>query len=193
MFEINVHREHLERRRIASRKSARMLILKALYLTLVVLFTALFTFQVLSLRHNIDARQDEMEEIGEIMAQYAPEDWDVPADHMMVLLQIKGMNIKWGKKLQRLCTLLPERMWLNEVSLKTRIIEGINRNVLLIEGSTNLQDEHEGLNEVLEFLNTLRKDDSFPEGFESIGLLSSKRSMTLEKKQLDFELVCTVQ
>jgi len=193
MFEINVHRENLERRRIARRKSTRMLVLKALYLTLVVLFTALFTFQILSLRQNIDARQGEMEEIGEIMAQYSPEDLDVPADHMMVLLQVKGMNVKWGKKLQRLCTLLPEQMWLNEVSLKTRIIEGINRNVLLIEGSTNLQDEHEGLNEVLGFLNRLRNDDSFPTGFESIGLLSSKRSMTLEKKQLDFELVCIVR
>lgn len=193
MFEINVHRENLERRRIARRKSARMLALKALYLTLVVLCTALFTFQVLSLRQNIDARQDEMEEIGEIMAQYSPEDLDMPADHMMVLLQVKGMNIKWGNKLQRLCALLPEQMWLNGVSLKTRIIENVNRDVLLIEGSTELQDEHEGLNKVLEFLTVLRNDDVFPTGFESIGLLSSKRSMTLEKKQLDFELVCTVR
>ena len=193
MFEINVHRENLERMRIARRKSTRMLFLKAFYLTLIILFTALFTFQVLSLRNNIGARQGEMEEIGEIMAQYSPEDLNMPADHMMVLLQIKGMNIKWGQKMQRLCSLLPEQMWLNEVSLRTRIIEGVNRNVLLIEGSTNLQDEHEGLNEVLEFLNRLRNDDSFPTGFESISLLSSKRSMTLEKKQLDFELVCTVR
>jgi len=193
MFEINVHRENLERMRIARRKSTRMLVLKALYLTLVVLFVALFSFQVLTLRQSIDARQDEMEEIGEIMAQYSPEDWDIPADHMMVLLQVKGMNVKWGRKLERLCTLLPEQMWLNEVSLRTRIIEGINRNVLIVEGSTNLENEHEGLNNVLEFLNVLRNDDIFPTGFETIGLLSSKRSMTLEKKQLDFELVCTVR
>jgi len=193
MFEINVHRETLERRRIAWRRSTRLLILKALYLTLMVVSTALFTFQVLSLRQNIDARQGEMKEIGELMAQYSPDDWDVPADHMMVLLQVKGMNVKWGTKLQRLCGLLPEQMWLKEVSLKTRIIEGINRSVLLIKGSTNMQDEHEGLNEVLEFLNILRNDDIFPVGFESIALLSSKRSMTLEKKQLDFELICTIR
>jgi Tfp pilus assembly protein PilN len=193
MFEINVHRETLERRRVARRKSMRLLFLRALYVTLVVLFTGLFTFQVLSLRQNIEARQEEMKEIGEMMARYSPEDLNIPADHMMALLQVKGMSIKWGEKLKRLCALLPEQMWLTQISLKNRIIEGINRNVFVIQGSTNLQDEHEGLNKVLEFLNSLRNDESFPKGFESIGLLSSKRSMTLEKKQLDFELVCTLR
>jgi Tfp pilus assembly protein PilN len=193
MFEVNVHRETLEQRRIAHRKSVRILFLRSLYLTLVLLFTGLFTFQLLSLKQDIDARQDEMREIEEVMARYSPEEWDIPTEHMMVLLQVKGMNIKWGTKLKRLCALLPDQMWLNEISLKNRIIEGINRDVFLIQGSTNLQDEHEGLNEVLEFLNILRSDEYFSSGFESISLLSSKRSMTLEKKQLDFELACTIR
>jgi len=190
MFEINVHREALEQRRIAHQKAIRTLLVRSVYLAALFLFTGIFSFRVLSLYQNLKARGEEMEKIQETIAQYTPEGGSLSPDELLVLSQVKGGQIRWGEKLETLCSLLPSQMWVREVTLKNHIIDGVNKEVVVISGSTHLTDEHAGLNQVLELLGTLRHDAIFSKGFESIGLLSSKRSMTLEKKQLDFEFIC---
>ena len=190
MFEINVHGEALEQRRIAHQKATRALLIRSGYLAVLVLLTGIFSFHVFSLYQNLKSRGEEMEKIQETIAQYTPEGGSLSPDDLLVLSRVKGGQIRWGDKLEILCALLPPQMWVREVTLKNHIIENVNREVVVISGSTQLTDEHAGLDQVLELLGTLRNDANFSNGFKSIELLSSKRSMTLEKKQLDFDFIC---
>jgi hypothetical protein len=193
MFEINVQREAIEQRRAARQRFIKSFLLRSSYLAILMLLVGLFTFRVFSLSQNIRVREKEMQEMEQTMERYAPEGKSISADKLLVLARIKGSRIKWGDKLERLCTLLPAHIWIREISLKDYIIEGVSHDAFVISASAYLQEEHEGLNVVLGFLNELRTDETFSQGLSNIDLLSSKRSMTLEKKQLDFEFVCPIR
>jgi len=193
MFEINVHREALEQRQKARQQHLRVLLSRVLYMTLLVVITGLFTFQLLHIRQNVGAKEEEMGKIREMLDRYSPHDRDVLPEKVQVLARVKGNQVKWGKKLKVLGALLPNQMWLEEITLEERIIEGIKHEAFVISGATHLPQESEGLTNVLEFLNTLRSSKDFSEGFESVGLLSSRRNMTLEKKELNFEFICIIR
>jgi Tfp pilus assembly protein PilN len=193
MFEINVHREALEQRQKARQQQFRVLLSRILYISLLVVLTGLFTFQLLHLRQNVSAKEEEMTKIHEMLEQHLPQDrGDLPAK-VQILAWVKGNEVKWGEKLTILGSLLPARMWLEEITFEEKIIEGVKQEVFIISGATHLPEESEGLTDVLEFLDTLRESKDFSAGFQSVGLLSSRRNMTLEKKELNFELICIVR
>ena len=193
MFEVNVHRETLEQRRIARQQAFRRLLIRCAYIAALVLATGLFTFEMLSLRQNINAKREEMSKIEEMMARYAPDSKGITVERLMLLSQIKGSQLQWGEKLKILCDRLPEDMWLQDVAFKKHMIEGVTKQVFLLSGSTYIREEQDGLNRVLEFLNLLRNDNDFSKGFDSIALLASKRAMTQEKKVLNFEFICPIR
>jgi hypothetical protein len=193
MFEINVHREVLEQRQRAREQRLRILLSRVIYITLLVVLTGLFTFQFLHLRQNVSAKVEETSKIQEMLDRYSPQDKGVYPDHVLVLSQVKGNKIKWNKKLKVLAALLPDQMWLDEISLEEKIIEGIKHEAFIISGATHLPKESEGLATVLDFLNILRGSAEFSRGFQSVGLLSSRRNMTLEKKELNFEFICIIR
>jgi len=193
MFEINVHREALEKRRRIQQQRIRALLLGAFYVTLLVLFVGLFMYQLLNLRQRISAKELEMQGIQQILDRYDPEIRGISPEKLLVLSQVKGNKIKWGTKLKVLSSLLPSQMWLKEITLEEKIIDRIRHEVFLVSGTTHLPEESEGLTGVLDFLNTLRNNQDFSEGFESVELLSSKRAVTSEKKKLSFEFICIIR
>jgi Tfp pilus assembly protein PilN len=193
MFEINVHREALEQRRKVRQKRIRVLLSGTLYVTVLVLFVGLFSYQMLHLRQSISAKELEMESIQQMLDRYDPQLRSISPEKLLVISQVKGSRIKWGRKLTVLASLLPAQMWLKEIALEDRIVEGVKHEVFLISGATILPEQSEGLTVVLDFLNTLRNNKDFSKGFESVGLLSSKRAVTSEKKELSFEFICIIR
>lgn len=192
MFKINVYREALEKRQRAQKRQVKILLVRALYVALLVLITGAFTFHLLLLQQNISAKEEELSKIKEMLVRYEPVDGDVPVDKIFLVSQIKSGRPKWGTKLKVLSALLPSGMWLTEISLEKATIDGKQRNVLQVNGTTNIREGHEGLGVILEFLKALRENESFSENFESIELLSSKRSRDLEREELNFEFICLI-
>ncbi len=193
MFEINVHREALEARQRERKKRFRALLLGLSYLSFLFVFVGLFAFQVLNLHQDIGAKELEMEGIQRMLDRYDPQLKNISPEKLMVLSQVKGYKIKWGKKLTILGSLLPTQMWLREIALEERILEGVKHEVFVISGATRLENENEGLTTVLDFLNILRNNEEFSKGFESVGLLSSRRAIASEKNELSFELICIIR
>jgi hypothetical protein len=170
----------------------RRLIVRCAYIAVLAVATGLFTFELLSLRQNIGAKREEMSKIEEMVARLAPDSEGITVERLVQLSRIKGSQLQWGEKLRILCERLPHDMWLEDVALKKHMLEGVSRQAFVLSGSTRIREEQDGLNRVLEFLNDLRSDADFSKGFESVGLLSSKRNMAQEKKVLNFEFICPI-
>jgi hypothetical protein len=192
VFKINVHREAVEKRQRAQKRQAKILIVRALYVVVLVLITGTFTFHLLLLRQNISAKEEELSKIQEMLIRYEPVDGAVSADKIFLVSKLKSGGPKWSTKLKVLSSLLPSRMWLTEISLAKATIDGKKRDILQVEGATYIREGHEGLGVILEFLKDLRENESFSRNFESIELLSSRRSRDLEKEELNFEFICLI-
>lgn len=193
MFEINVHRETLEQKRRARQGRVRALFIQTIYVALLALFTGVFTLHLLVLHERISAKEDELRKVGELLASYEPSNGGVSLEKVHLVSKIKGGQPKWGEKLQVLSSLLPPQMWLTEIHLTEETVEGALRDALLVSGSTYITEEHNALDTIVEFLNALRDDKSFSEDFESIKLLSSRRSASLEKEELNFKFICLIR
>lgn len=192
MFKINVHREAVEKRQRAQKRQVKMLLVRALYVVVLALSTGTFTFHLLLLQQNISAKEEELSKIQEMLVRYEPVDGNVSADKIFLVSQIKSGRPEWSTKLKVLSSLLPSRMWLTEISLAKATIDGKQRDVLQVDGATYIREGHEGLGVILEFLKALRENESFSKNFESIELLSSRRSRDFEKEELNFEFICLI-
>ena len=193
MFEINVYRETQEQRRRARQRRVRSLILGGIYLALLALFTGTFTLHMLLLRQNVSAKEEEMREIEGLLVSYKGSDEAVSLDQLRVVSRIKGGQPSWGLRLQDLSSLLPPQMWLTKISLDKKRVDGVQRDVLEVSGSTYVTEEHGGLTAIVDFLNALREHQRFSEDFESVKLLSSKRSASIEREELNFKFICLVR
>lgn len=193
MFEINVYRETQQQRRKNRQRRMRSLIGGGIYLALLALFTGTFTLHMLLLRQNISAKEEELKEVEGLLVSYQSSDDAVSMDQLQVVSRIKGGQPSWGMRLQDLSSLLPPQMWLTEISLDRKRMDGIQRDVLQVSGSTYVTQEHGGLTAIVDFLNTLRDHKGFSEDFESIKLLSSKRSASLEREELTFKFICLIR
>jgi Tfp pilus assembly protein PilN len=171
----------------------RSLIAGGIYLAILALLTGTFTLHMLLLRQNISAKEEELREIGGLLASYETSDDAISMDQLRVVSHIKGGQPSWAMRLQDLSSLLPPQMWLTEISLDRRRVDGIQRDVLQVSGSTYVTQEHGGLTAIVDFLNALREHKGFSQDFESIKLLSSKRSASLEREELTFKFICLIR
>ncbi len=193
MFEINVHRVTREQRRKARQRRFWSLLLGAIYIALLVLFTGIFTFHVLLLRQNISAKEEELKRTEQIYSSYGSLNEGVSVDVLRVVSHIKGDQPRWGMKLQLLATLLPPQMWLTKVSLVTEKQQGKDKNLLQVSGSIVVPEEENALTVISGYLNTLRTDERFSEDFESIELLFAKRSPNMDQVEMNFDFTCLVR
>jgi hypothetical protein len=162
-------------------------------MALLILFTGVFTFHLLLLRQNISAREEELRKTEHLHTSYGTQNAGFSADLLRVVSHIKGGQPRWGTNLQILAALLPPEMWLTEISLAKEKKQGRQRDILKVSGSTVVSKGQSGLSVILEYLNALRGDERFSEDFESVKLLSSKRSGSLDREELNFDFTCLVR
>lgn len=193
MFEINFHRETLKQKRRENKRQVKSLIIGGIYLILLALFTGIFTLHVLLLRQNISAKEQELSKIENVQVSYGSGQEAVSMDQLLWVSQIKGGQPMWGMKLRALSSLLPKEMWLTEIYLTDDRIDGVLRDVLQVSGTTYVAEEQNALSVILDYLNALRDDQGFSKDFENIRLLSSRRSGSMEREELNFKFVCLVR
>ena len=192
MFEINVHRQILEQRHRAHKKRRQILFVQIICVAALATLTGIFTLRLFLLQQNMSAKEEGLKEIGEMLAGYEPEMADICVEKVALVSRLKGGGPRWGAKLRAMSSLLPPQMWLTEVSFMNITIEGIQKKVLQVSGSMYFREEQDELGGILAFLNVLRGDKSFSEDFESIELLSSKRSRSSGNDELNFKFICSI-
>lgn len=193
MFEINFHRETLKQKRRDRKRQVKSLVIGGIYVALLALFTGIFTLHVLLLRQNISAKEEELSKIEGVQVSHESGQKAVSMDQLLWVSQIKGGQPRWGMKLQALSSMLRKQMWLTEIYLTAEKIDGIPRDVLQVSGTAYVTEEHNALSVILDYLNALRDDQGFSKDFENIKLLSSRRSGSSEREELNFKFVCLVR
>lgn len=91
--------------------------------------------------------------------------------------QAAKSRITWAQKLALLSVNLPQGVWLNELA--------VNDKNFTLKGSVVSQDKQEmGL--INEFLNNLKQDKVFFNGFTSLELGPAQREMVVSTERVDF-------
>jgi len=193
VFEINFHREALKRKQRDSKRRVRSLMLGGIYVAVLALFTGVFTLHLLLLRQNISAKEEELSKIEQVQVSSTSPHEAVSMDQLLWVSRIKGGQPSWGMKLQALSALLPKQMWLSEIILTSEKTDGVPRDVLQVSGTAYVTEEHNALSTILDYLNALRDDQGFSKDFENVKLLSSRRSGSSEREELNFKFVCLVR
>ena len=170
----------------------QILFIQIICVAVLAVLTGIFTLRLFLLQQNISAKEEGLKEIGEMLAGYEPEMANICAEKVVLVSRLKGGGPSWGAKLKTMSSLLPPQMWLTEISFMNITIEGIQKEVLQVSGSMYFREEQDELGGILAFLNILRDDKNFTEDFESIELLSSKRSRSSGNDELNFKFICSI-
>lgn len=98
-------------------------------------------------------------------------------------------DISWSDKLAKFADLVPEEMWLREISLRREGIGEQSRLFLDIAASVGyLRSDEELLGKINNFIEAVKKEKSFMDGFEEVSLLEINKSKLAETNAMDFRL-----
>jgi len=91
-------------------------------------------------------------------------------------------DIFWSKKLASLANLVPEEIWLKEISLE----QGIALNVWA--AVSYLKSDEELLNKINNFIEEIKKDSAFFKDFQNLALLEINKTGDSNRNIMDFKL-----
>lgn len=123
------------------------------------------------------------------------------SNELKLLSNLRGKRVLWSRKLEDLSKVMPDDLWLTDLSIKTvktvqkkgepkKVVE---ETYLTIKGVTELAPGREPLDSIAKLILSLNSLDSFGQDFEPFTLvftrLSRKRDRrTREREIMDFEL-----
>lgn len=107
----------------------------------------------------------------------------------------------WSEKLERTAELIPEGVWLTDLSFEKRVniadIEGNKsmeeKSVISIKGRAVAQIIQEAVELVGAFRDRLAKDEVFSRGFKEIKLNSLTKGVVASRDIMNFEFYCVLE
>jgi len=130
--------------------------------------------QLRSLTKKWQAMSPQKKQLDDFNKNYAAFSDDIKA-----IQKLAAERTNWPQKLARLSLDLPEGIWFRQLVIKS--------GVFTLEGSVlSLQDDEMGL--IKEFIDALKSDAEFYQGFESLELVSVQRKALGNYSVADFVL-----
>ena len=116
-------------------------------------------------------------------------------ERLEVLQTLIDRRVYWTLKLNELAKVMPEGTWLKRISLEERAMERgrIVERSLTLEGGAYSTDKSKEMEMVNGLLPTLRDDEPFFKGFQTIELSSIKTGKLGEFEVTNFTIKCSVR
>ncbi len=117
------------------------------------------------------------------------------AERLEVLQTLIDRRVYWTLKLNELTKVMPKGTWLRRISLEERSMERgrIVERSLTLEGGAYSTDKSKEMEMVNGLLPTLRDDEPFFKGFQTIELSSIKKGKLGEFEVTNFTIKCSVR
>jgi Tfp pilus assembly protein PilN len=104
-----------------------------------------------------------------------------------------GNNIIWSEKLYLINKPIPPQIWLTSISTDTQTAAGAKKNTtktLVVKGSATSLMEREIVNSITQFIEQLKKDDSFSKDFQELKLGPIQSTKKGNFNIMNFSLYC---
>ncbi len=92
-------------------------------------------------------------------------------------------GVLWSEKLAAFSGLVPEEIWLNEISLKR---EGQDASLEVWASVSYLKSDEEMLNKINSFIEEIKKDNAFFKDFQSLSLFEINKAGGAVEKVMNF-------
>jgi Tfp pilus assembly protein PilN len=116
------------------------------------------------------------------------------------LERLNEKKFLWSKKLERISELIPEGIWLTDISSERKLnIDPVTRkaegeeDVISVKGRAVALQIQDAIELIGEFLEKLKNDEIFSNNFKEIKLDSVNKGMISNRDIMNFEFVCIIQ
>lgn len=206
-FEINLWRLGRKPKRVPKPKGEKgegIRISVAILIPLLILLLLGISFAYMKASSSLERRirmnrsqkivlSNQLDEVKEEMEKFSNE--------LKLLSTLRGKRVLWSRKLEDLSEVMPDDLWLTDLSIKTvktvqkkgEAKKAVEETYLTIKGVTELAPGKEPLDSIAKLILSLNSLDSFGQDFEPFTLvftrLSKKKSRrTREREIMEFEL-----
>ncbi len=196
-FQINIYRPGRRPKQIPRPKGEERRISIAILIPLIILLLLGIGFAYLRMSSSLDRRvhMNRSQKIylsGELSK--IEKDLGKAANENAFLDKVQVKRVLWSRKLEDLSKIMPDDVWLTNLSIKTiekkkRASEQVEKETYLtIKGVTVPRADREALDSIAQLILSLNGSKSFRHDFEPVKLVYTHLSKEKDREIMEFEL-----
>jgi len=173
LFKFNIYRLG-EERRLQDRNRTRALAVVVLLVGLNFVTMALYGQALWSTSRGVDAANARLADVQAVMSQVMEEGGAI-SEEQVQLLRVRSAQPKWSILLERIGELTPDNVWYMRVSYARPLVGTASGDrSLRIYGQVKAKDRDESVNQLMQYVDTLRADAQLAKAFGSAKLATMR-------------------
>jgi len=173
LFELNIYRLG-EERRLQERNRTRALAVVVLLVGLNFVTMALYGQALWSTGRGVIAASARLADVQEVLNQVIDEGGGI-SEEQVGLLRVRSLQPQWSVLLERIGELTPENVWYMRVSYAKPLLgSAAGDHSLRVYGQVKAKTRDESVNQLMQYVDTLRADAELARSFGSATLATMR-------------------